>query len=157
MTDKATMPTVGQPAPAFEGVSHTGEAISLDSLKGKKVVLYFYPKDFTPGCTNQACNLRDGHQDLLHAGIAVIGVSPDDAESHQKFVSEYNLPFPLIADPDKSIMGLYGTWGEKNMYGKKTMGVKRTTFLIDEQGVIKHVFKRPKVKEHTEEILKKFD
>lgn len=157
MAAASTMPTAGQPAPAFEGVTQSGEKVSLASLKGKKVALYFYPKDFTPGCTTQACNLRDGHRDLIDAGIAVIGVSPDDKDSHDKFVSEYKLPFPLIADPDKKIMNKYGTWGEKNMYGKKTMGVKRTTFLIDEKGVIKHVFKRPKVQEHTEEILKKFE
>ena len=156
MAATPTMPAVGQPAPSFEGVSQTGETISLESLKGKRVALYFYPKDFTPGCTNQACNLRDGYKELLDAGISVIGVSPDDTASHVKFVTEYSLPFPLIADPDKTIMNLYGAWGEKNMYGKKTMGVKRTTFLIDEEGVVKHVFKRPKVKEHTEEILKKF-
>lgn len=156
MSDIATMPAVGQPAPAFEGVSQTGENVSLESYKGKKVALYFYPRDFTPGCTTQACNLRDGHKELLDAGIAVIGVSPDNHESHAKFVTEYSLPFPLIADPDKNIMGAYGTWGEKNMYGKKVLGVKRTTFLIDEEGKIKHVFKRPKVKEHTAEILKKF-
>ena len=156
MADTATMPAVGQPAPSFEGVSQTGETVSLADFKGKKVALYFYPKNFTPGCTKQACNLRDGNRDLLDAGIAVIGISPDDVESHQKFGSEYSLSFPLIADPDKKIMDLYGTWGEKNMYGKKTMGVKRTTFLIDEEGIVKHVFKRPKVKEHTEEIIKKF-
>ena len=156
MSDIATMPAVGQPAPDFEGISQTGDSVSLASLKGNKIALYFYPKDFTPGCTTQACNLRDGYKALLDAGITVIGISPDDPESHHKFVEEYSLPFPLIADPDKSIMGQYGTWGEKNMYGKKVMGVKRTTFLIDEEGIVKHVFKRPKVKEHTQEILKKF-
>ncbi len=156
MADTATMPIVGQSAPSFEGVSQTGETVSLEDFKGKRVALYFYPKNFTPGCTKQACNLRDGNQDLLDAGIAIIGISPDDVASHKKFGSEYNLSFPLIADPDKKIMDLYGTWGEKNMYGKKTMGVKRTTFLIDEEGIVKHVFKRPKVKEHTEEIIKKF-
>ena len=156
MAEAATMPAVGQPAPHFEGTSQAGESISIDSFKGKKVALYFYPSDFTPGCTNQACNLRDGYTELQDAGIAILGVSPNDVDSHQKFVTEYNLPFPLIADPEKAIMNLYGTWGEKNMYGKKTMGVKRTTFLIDEEGIIKHVFKRPKVKEHTAEILKKF-
>ena len=156
MPDTSSMPAVGQAAPNFEGVSQEGEQVSLDSFKGQKIALYFYPADFTPGCTTQACNLRDGHRGLLAAGIAIIGVSPDDSESHQRFATEYNLPFPIIADPDKEIMGQYGTWGEKNMYGKKVMGVKRTTFLIDEDGVIRHVFKRPKVKEHTAEILKKF-
>ena len=156
MSDKAVMPAVGEEAPLFEGTSQNGETISLGAYKGKKVALYFYPKDFTPGCTTQACNLRDGNRELMNAGIEVIGVSPDDPSSHQKFASEYNLAFPLIADPDKKIMEKYGTWGEKNLYGKKTMGVKRTTFLINEEGVIKHVFKRPKVKDHTEEIIKKF-
>ncbi len=157
MANTSDMPAVGTPAPSFSGTSQDGNTVSLDDFKGKKVALYFYPKDFTPGCTLQACNLRDGHSELIEAGISVIGVSPDDPESHDKFASEYNLAFPLLADPEKEIMTLYGAWGEKNMYGKKTMGVKRTTFLIDEEGVIKHVFKRPKVKEHTEEILKKFE
>ncbi len=151
------MPEVGEKAPLFTGKSQTGAKVALKDFKGQKVVLYFYPEDFTPGCTTQACNLRDGHKDLLKAGIVVLGVSPDDTEKHRRFVDEYSLPFPLIADPDHKIMEKYGAWGEKNMYGKKVVGVKRTTFLIDEDGVIKAVIKRPKVKEHTAEILKKFE
>ena len=150
------MPEVGDKAPAFEGVSQSGEKQSLNALKGQKVALYFYPEDFTPGCTAQACSLRDGYKMLQDAGVTVIGVSPDDAEKHQKFVGEYKLPFQLIADPEKNIMETYGAWGEKNMYGKKVIGVKRTTFLIDEDGMIVSVIKRPKVKEHAEQILKKF-
>lgn len=150
------MPEAGDKAPTFEGVSQSGENHSLIAYKGKKVALYFYPKDFTPGCTTQACNLRDGYRELQDAGIAVIGVSPDDAEHHQKFVTEYSLPFPLLADPDKKIMEKYGAWGEKNRYGKIVVGVKRTTFLIDEEGVIKHVIKRPNVKDHAQQIMKKF-
>ncbi len=150
------MPEVGDKAPLFTGKSQTGDKVALKDFKGQKVALYFYPADFTPGCTTQACNLRDGHKELLDAGIAVLGVSPDDTEKHQRFVDEYSLPFPLIADPDHKIMEKYGTWGEKNRYGKIVVGVKRTTFLIDEDGMIKAVLKRPKVKEHTAEILKKF-
>ena len=156
MADSSPMPEKGDKAPLFKGKTQSGDTFDLTSYKGKRVALYFYPEDFTPGCTTQACNLRDGYQDLLDAGIAVLGVSPDDVEKHQQFVSEYKLPFPLIADPNRKIMERYGTWGEKNLYGKKVIGVKRTTFLIDEEGIVKHVFKRPNVKAHTEQILKKF-
>ena len=156
MSKKTTMPEVGEPAPLFEGVSQDGQTIQLSHYKGRRVALYFYPQDDTPGCTKQACNLRDGYQQLLDVGIAVLGVSPDTIESHETFASKYELPFPLIADPEKKIMEQYGTWGEKNMYGKIRMGVKRTTFLIDEEGIIRHVFKRPNVKGHTAEIIKKF-
>ena len=151
------MPEAGQAAPAFQGVTQDGNTLALADLKGKKVALYFYPADDTPGCTKQACNLRDGHQELLDAGIAVVGVSPDSASSHEAFISKYSLPFPLIADEDKAIMTEYGVWGEKNFYGKKIIGVKRTTFLIDEDGTITHIFKRPKTADHTAEILKKFN
>ena len=156
MAVASTMPEAGDKAPSFEGISQSGEKHSLDSYKGQKVALYFYPKDFTPGCTTQACNLRDGYRELQDAGIAVLGVSPDDADHHQKFATEYSLPFPLLADPDKKIMETYGTWGEKNRYGKIVVGVKRTTFLIEEDGVIKHVIKRPMVKDHAQQIMKKF-
>ena len=150
------MPAVGDQAPAFEGVSQTGETIRLADLAGQKVVLYFYPKDDTPGCTKQACNLRDNYTALQAHGIAIIGVSADDTASHQKFADKYSLPFPLLADTDRAILEAYGTWGERNMYGRKFMGIKRTTFLISEDGTIKHVFKRPKVGAHTAEILTKF-
>ena len=158
MADITTdMPQKGEAAPDFEGSVQGGERVRLGDLRGRKVALYFYPQDDTPGCTTQACNLRDGHQDLLSKGIVVIGVSPDDEASHAKFAGKYDLPFPLLADPGKDIIGRYGVWGEKNLYGKKTMGLKRTTFLIDEEGRIVHVFKRPKVLNHTREIMEKFN
>ena len=156
MAVTTTMPEAGTKAPPFEGIDQDGNKVTLASFKGKKVALYFYPEDFTPGCTDQACSLRDGYRTLQDAGIAVVGVSPDEADYHKKFVSAYKLPFPLLADPDHKIMKKYGTWGEKNLYGKIVIGVKRTTFLIDEAGIIQHIIKRPKVKDHAEQILKKF-
>ena len=155
-TATSTMPEVGQEAPLFEGTTQDSNTLRLEDYRGRKVALYFYPKDDTPGCTKQACNLRDNYRTLLDAGIAVIGVSPDDVASHETFAEKYELPFPLVADPDREILEKYGVWGERNMYGRKFMGVKRTTFLIDEDGVVRHVFKRPKVSEHTAEILDKF-
>ena len=156
MSQSVTMPEVGQPAPLFEGTTQDGETLRLKDYRRRRVALYFYPKDDTPGCTKQACNLRDGYRELLDAGIAVIGVSADDVASHDAFAEKYELPFPLVADPDHEILEKYGVWGERNLYGRKFMGVKRTTFLIDEDGTIRHVFKRPKVSEHTAEILAKF-
>ncbi|GAB5484473.1 MAG: thioredoxin-dependent thiol peroxidase [Parasphingorhabdus sp.] len=150
------MPTAGTSAPDISATAHDGTAVSLADLRGQKVVLYFYPKDDTPGCTKQACNLRDHHTDLQARGITVLGVSADDNASHQQFADKYNLPFPLLPDPDHTILNAYGVWGERNLYGNKFMGIKRTTFLIDEEGTIVHVFKRPKVADHTAEILKKF-
>ncbi len=144
----------GDKAPDFTAKDQNGKAVSLKDFLGKKVVLYFYPKDFTPGCTTEACNLRDNYEDLKDAGMEVIGVSPDDEESHKKFEEKHELPFTLLADPDKTIIEKYGVWGEKNMYGKKSMGIFRTTFLIDEKGVIYKVFKKPKTAIHSEEILK---
>ena len=152
----STMPEAGQPAPPFEGTTQTGETLRLEDFRGQKVALYFYPKDDTPGCTKQACNLRDNHSELLEAGVAVIGVSGDDQASHERFADKYDLPFPLVADPDHTILEQYGVWGQRNLYGRKFMGIKRTTFLIDEDGQVVHVFKRPKVKEHSAEILDKF-
>lgn len=151
----ATHLQAGQKAPAFSGKDQNGNKVSLSDLKGQKVVLYFYPEDDTPACTAQACNLRDNYSDLQQKGYAVIGVSPNDAASHQKFAEKYSLPFPLLADPKHSIIEKYGVWGEKNLYGRKYMGLHRTTFLIDEKGVIERVFLRPKTKVHTEEILRK--
>jgi len=156
MLKKTNMPAVGDTAPDFEGSIQDGTTIRLSDLKGKKVVLYFYPKDDTPGCTKQACNLRDNQQMLQSHGIIVLGVSGDNTASHQKFIGKYSLPFDLIADPDYEILGKYGVWGERNLYGRKFMGIKRTTFLIDEDGRIRHVIKRPNVSEHTTEILAKF-
>lgn len=143
----------GAKAPQFSGVDQNGEKISLKDFLGKKVVLYFYPKDDTPGCTMEACNLRDNYENLTSSGFEVIGISADSVTSHKKFETKYKLPFHLIADPEKKIINLYGVWGEKNMYGIKMMGLKRTTFLIDEEGVIFKIFRRPKTKVHSEEIL----
>ncbi|HMB92870.1 MAG TPA: thioredoxin-dependent thiol peroxidase [Rhodothermales bacterium] len=153
----STMPTVGDTAPAFSGTTQNGETVSLSDFAGQRVALYFYPKDDTPGCTKQACNLRDHYQDLLDADVAVVGVSPDNTASHEQFAEKYDLPFPLIADPDHEILNAYGVWGERNLYGNRFMGVKRTTFLIDADGTIVHIFKRPKVSEHTAEVLAKFE
>lgn len=119
------------------------------------MVLYFYPEDDTPGCTAQACNLRDNYSELQQQGYAVIGVSPNDVASHEKFAQKYSLPFPLLADPKHTIIEKYGVWGEKNLYGRKFMGLHRTTFLIDEKGMIERVILRPKTKVHTEEILRR--
>ena len=156
MATNTNMPEVGARAPAFSGTTQDGDRIKLIDYRGRKLALYFYPKDDTPGCTKQACNLRDGYRELLDAGIAVVGVSIDDRASHEKFAEKYELPFPLIADTDKKVVSKYGVFGEKSLYGRKYMGTSRTTFLIDEGGKIVHIFKRPKVKEHTAEILGKF-
>jgi peroxiredoxin Q/BCP len=150
----ATHLQIGQKAPAFTGIDQDGNKISLTSLKGKKVVLYFYPEDDTPTCTIQACNLRDNHALLKKNGFTVIGVSPDDIKKHQKFREKYSIPFTLIEDPKHRIIEQYGVWGEKNLYGRKYMGIHRTTFVIDEQGVIQKIFLRPKNKAHAEEIMK---
>ncbi len=131
-----------------------GQEFKLSALKGKKIILYFYPKDNTPGCTNEACNLRDNYEDLQNKGFTVIGVSPDTEEKHHKFSAKYELPFALIADPEKIIINDYGVWGEKKLYGKKSMGLLRTTFIIDEEGIILKIYKRVKTKEHTEQIYK---
>lgn len=144
----------GDKAPQFKGTDQNGNKVSLNEFIGKKVVLYFYPKDDTPGCTAEACNLRDNYNSLIKAGFEVIGVSPDEVESHKKFETKYQLPFHLLADPEKKIIDLYGVWGEKNMYGIKKMGLKRTTFLIDEKGIIFKIFKKPRTSVHSEEILK---
>ena len=149
------MPEISQPAPDFTLPVTGGGEISLSDLRGKAVVLYFYPRDDTPGCTKQACNLRDHTGDLTEAGVAVVGVSADPVESHERFAAKYDLPFPLLADPEREILEAYGAWGEKNLYGRKSMGTKRTTFLIGADGRVIHVFKRPKTDRHAEEILAK--
>ena len=151
----ADMPAPGDLAPAFEGIDQTGATVRLDDFAGKPLALYFYPKDDTPGCTKQACNLRDHTGDLTEAGVAVVGVSADPVESHERFAAKYDLPFPLLADPEHEILEAYGAWGEKNLYGRKSMGTKRTTFLIGADGRVIHVFKRPKTDRHAEEILAK--
>ena len=146
---------VGVEAPEFSATTFAGQTVSLDDYRGRKVALYFYPKDNTSGCTNQACNLRDNLALLAEHDVAVIGVSPDDDASHEKFAGKHDLPFPLVADPDREIIEQYGVWGEKKNYGKTYDGLQRTTFLIDEDGVIQHVFKRPKTTAHAEEIITK--
>lgn len=146
--------TEGDKAPDFTAKDQDGNKVSLKDYKGKKVVLYFYPEDDTPTCTIEACNLRDNYSTLEKEGLIVLGVSPDEEKKHKKFEEKYSLPFTLLADPDKSIIDKYGVWGEKNMYGRKYMGLFRTTFLIDEEGIIFKIFKKPKSKIHSEEILK---
>lgn len=150
------MPEAGQIAPEFTAQSQDGDQISLTDYRGRKVVLYFYPKDDTPGCTKQACNLRDEYSTLLEKGLAVIGVSADDVESHSKFADKYELPFPLLADPEHEILEKYGVWRQRNLYGRLSMGIQRTTFLIDEEGVIKDVIKRPNVDDHASEVMRRF-
>jgi peroxiredoxin Q/BCP len=143
----------GDKAPAFTGKDANGNKVSLADYKGKRVVLYFYPQDDTPTCTVQACNLRDNNSLLRAAGFSVLGVSPDDQKKHGKFVEKFSLPFPLIADPDHVIIDKYGVWGEKQLYGRKYLGLHRTTFLVDEKGIIRKIFLKPKSKTHAEEVL----
>ena len=134
------IPAEGKKAPAFTGTDQNGDKVSLAGLKGQKIVLYFYPQDDTPTCTDQACNLRDNFSVLKKAGFTVIGISPDAVAKHKKFEIKYNLPFTLLADPEHTIIDKYGVWGDKQLYGKKYQGLIRTTFLIDENGIIKKVF-----------------
>lgn len=149
----ATHLTEGVKAPAFKGNDQNGNPVSLSDHKGKKVVLFFYPEDDTPTCTIQVCNLRDNYSLLRKNGFTVLGVSPDEEKKHKKFEAKYNLPFTLIADADHSIIDKYGVWGEKQLYGRNYMGLHRTTFLIDEKGIIRKIFLRPKNKQHAEEII----
>jgi peroxiredoxin Q/BCP len=144
---------VGDQAPEFEAPNQQGETVKLSDFRGKKVVLYFYPKDNTSGCTAQACNLRDNYTSLQQAGYEVIGVSKDSVKSHQNFVTKQELPFTLIADEDTSINQAYGVWKEKSMYGKKYMGTARTTFIIDESGKITDIIEKVNTKDHTAQIL----
>lgn len=143
----------GDKAPAFKGKDQDGNVVALKDLKGKKVVLYFYPQDDTPTCTVQACNLRDNYLLLKAAGFDILGVSPDEIARHKKFGTKHQLPFTLLADPKHAIIDKYGVWGEKQLYGRKYMGLLRTTFVIDEKGVIRKIFLRPKSKQHAEEII----
>ncbi len=143
----------GDKAPDFKSKDQNGKPIALKDFKDQKVVLYFYPEDDTPTCTVEACNLRDNYGILKKKGFVVLGVSPDDVKKHKKFEEKYDLPFTLVADPEKKIIDKYGVWGEKNMYGRKYMGLHRTTFLIDEKGKIVKIFKKPKSKIHSEEIV----
>jgi peroxiredoxin Q/BCP len=146
----------GTTAPAFKTNDANGETVSLKDLRGQKVVLYFYPKDDTPGCTKEACSFRDEFAQFKKRGIAVLGVSPDSESKHKKFETKYSLPFTLLADTDHAIADAYGVWGEKKFMGRKYMGVHRTTFLIDEKGKIKKVFEKVKPEDHASEVLEAF-
>ncbi|MBO4827246.1 MAG: thioredoxin-dependent thiol peroxidase [Prevotella sp.] len=147
---------IGDKAPEILGKDEQGREIKLSDFKGRKLVLYFYPKDSTPGCTNEACNLRDNYERMLSKGYAVVGVSVQDAKSHQRFIEKYQLPFPLIADTELQLVQQFGVWGEKKMAGRTYMGTLRTTFVINEEGIIEEVFtpKQIKVKEHAAQILR---
>lgn len=144
---------VGDKAPEFEGVNQIGQKIALKDYSGKKLILYFYPKDNTPGCTAESCNLNDNYDAWLEKGFDVVGVSPDSEKSHQKFLEKFGLKFNLIADTEKEILQAYGAWGLKKMYGKEYMGVLRKTFVIDEEGVIIDIFEKVKTKDHTNQII----
>ena len=144
---------VGQKAPDFTLTNDSGQTVKLSDFKGKKVVLYFYPKDDTPGCTKEACAFRDGQSEIRGHDAVVLGVSADSVESHKKFKNKFELNFPLLADTDKKAVEAYGTWKEKSMYGKTYMGIERTTFIIDEHGKISHIFAKVKVDQHYDEVV----
>ena len=144
---------VGQKAPDFTLANDAGQKMKLADFKGKKVVLYFYPKDDTPGCTTEACGFRDGLDDIAKRGAIVLGVSGDSVESHKKFKNKFDLNFALLADPEKKMIERYGVWKEKSLYGKKYMGIERTTFIIDGRGKISHIFPKVKVSDHCDEVL----
>ena len=150
------MLNIGDKAPAFKGVDQNGKEISSESLTGKKIILYFYPKDNTPGCTAEACSLRDGYTELKKGGFEIVGVSPDSEESHRKFSGKNNLRFPLIADTDKSIAQAYGVWGLKKFMGREYMGILRTTFIIDGNGTIEKIFTKVNTKNHFEQIAESY-
>ena len=143
----------GDIAPAFSGKNEKGEAVSLSDYAGKKLILFFYPKDNTPGCTAEACNLRDNFDDLKAKGFELLGVSADSERKHQNFINKFELPFPLLADTEKEVIKQFGVWGPKKMYGKLFEGIHRTTFIIDEEGKIEKIFTKVKTKQHTEQIL----
>jgi thioredoxin-dependent peroxiredoxin len=146
----------GTTAPAFKTTDQNGESVSLKDLRGRKVVLYFYPKDDTPGCTKEACSFRDAYSKFKKKDITVLGVSPDKETAHKKFVTKYQLPFTLLADTDHSIAEAYGVWGEKKFMGRTYLGVHRTTFLIDEKGKIRKIFEKVKPEDHASEVLEAF-
>ena len=145
---------IGDKAPAINSVDQNGDAITLEEFKGKKVILYFYPKDMTPGCTVQSCNLRDNYKALLDKGYVVLGCSADSPVRHQKFIEKHDLPFPLISDESKQALNAYGVWGSKKFMGKEYDGISRTTFVIDEKGIIEDVIIKVDTKDHTSQILK---
>ncbi|TDE16722.1 thioredoxin-dependent thiol peroxidase [Dyadobacter psychrotolerans] len=145
----------GDAAPGFSAKDQNGNEVKLSDFEGKKVILYFYPKDDTPGCTAQACNLRDNYEAILNKGYVVLGVSVDTEKSHVKFIKKFDLPFPLLADTDHAIVEAYGVWVEKSMYGRTYMGTARTTFVIDEKGVIEEIILKVDTKNHTDQIIGK--
>jgi peroxiredoxin Q/BCP len=145
---------IGTPAPDFSANNQNGETLSLSHFTGKKLVLYFYPKDDTPGCTAEACSLRDNFHDLIAKGYAILGVSPDNETKHKKFIDKYNLPFDLLADTDNAVALAYGVWVEKSMYGRKYMGIARTTFIIDERGNVAEIIEKVDTKNHATQIIK---
>jgi peroxiredoxin Q/BCP len=145
--------SIGDKAPDFQSKDQNGNPISLSNFKGKKVVLYFYPKDNTPGCTAESCNLRDNYSQFQKSGFEILGVSSDNEKSHQKFIEKFELPFPLIADTDKTVHEAYGTWVEKSMYGRKYMGTARTTFVIDGNGILTDIIEKVNTKDHTSQLL----
>lgn len=149
-----TILSKGEKAPEFAGFNQSGEKITLSGFKGKKLILYFYPKDNTPGCAAESCNLSDNYQFWLSKGYEVVGVSPDSVVSHKKFADKFQFGFNLIADPETEILKAYGVWGEKNMYGRKYMGVLRTTFVINEEGIIVEIFEKVDTKNHTDQLTK---
>ena len=148
---------VGDKAPNFVALDESSQSISLTDFLGRKVILYFYPKDMTPGCTAESCNLGENYSLLQEKGFIVLGVSPDSSKSHQKFIGKYNLPFSLIADEDKAVIKAFGVWGPKKFMGKEYEGVHRTTFIIDEDGIIEKVFTKVKTKDHTHQILQSYE
>jgi peroxiredoxin Q/BCP len=147
----------GDKAPEFSGVNQEGKTLELSDFKGKRLILYFYPKDNTPGCTAESCNLNENYDELSKHGFEVVGVSPDEVGKHQKFITKYNLAFNLIADTEKQMLQAYGAWGEKKLYGKVYDGVLRSTFIISEDGVIEKIFKKVKTKDHTNQILRELN
>ncbi len=149
--------TEGAKAPEFKGVNQNGDTINLSDYVGKKIILFFYPKDNTPGCTAESCNLRDNYSVLQEKGFEVIGISPDSAKSHTNFINKFSLPYNLIADTEKTILKAYGAWGLKKMYGKEYEGVLRTTYIINEEGIITKVFSKVQTKDHAEQILESLD
>ena len=146
----------GDKAPLVEGIDQNGSNVSLSDFSGTKLILYFYPKDDTPGCTAESCNLRDNYQMLKDAGFSILGVSPDNAAKHLRFIDKYDLPFPLLADTEQKVLTSYGVWGPKKFMGRDYIGVHRTTFVIDENGVIDKIFKKVKTKDHTNQILEAY-
>ncbi|MDR2010178.1 MAG: thioredoxin-dependent thiol peroxidase [Bacteroidales bacterium] len=148
---------IGDKAPDFKGKNQNGKDISLKDYKGRNLILYFYPKDSTPGCTAEACDLRDNYHMWINKGYDILGISPDNEKSHQNFIDKNNLPFDLISDPEKIIIKTYGAWGEKKMYGKTYEGVLRKTFVINKNGIVENIFEKVKTKEHTKQILNGLD